>query len=221
VKKKVSIHYAPPIVIDAARYISLAASKILWRIKYHDRENIPRGLKSGLVVVANHQTYFDPFWICAPMKRKYRFMAWDKAFEWFLVGWLIRYLGSFPVDTKHGSGTKKVWRETLNALQDGATVLIFPEAVRELSDGQMFEFKTGAVRLAMEAGVPILPVTVRGGNKIWAQGMKYPRLGKVEVFYHPLFEVEKTSEKEDLRQHLEDLTAQIAAIIGSKLPAAD
>ncbi|MEP6904028.1 MAG: lysophospholipid acyltransferase family protein, partial [Actinomycetota bacterium] len=172
-KKSVPCKYPPPIVIDAVRHFVFAVSKLLWRIKYHNKENIPKNLPSGLLIVSNHQTYFDPFWICAPMKRKFRFMAWDKAFDWFFVGWMIRYLGSFPVDTKRGT-TKSVLRESLTALKEGATLLIFPEGARTFPDGKLLEFKTGAIRIAMEAGVPVLPVTVRGANRVWSQTMKYP-----------------------------------------------
>jgi 1-acyl-sn-glycerol-3-phosphate acyltransferase len=216
VKNSAPTKYAPTLVIDAARYISYAAGKILWRIKYHGRENIPKNLKSGLLIVANHQTYFDPFWICAPIKRKFRFMAWDKAFDWFLVGWLIKYLGSFPVDTARGT-TKSVLRESLGALRDGATLLIFPEGARSFPDGRLQEFKTGAIRIAMEAGVPVLPVTVKGANRVWSQTMKRPHFSKVEIFYHPLMNVPRAPGKENPREHLEQITAQITKIIGSKL----
>ncbi len=215
-KNSAPIKYAPPVVIDAARYISYAAGKILWRIKYHGKQNIPKNLDSGLLLVANHQTYFDPFWICAPIRRKYRFMAWDKAFDWFLVGWLIKYLGSFPVDTRRGT-TKSVLRESLGALRDGATLLIFPEGARSFPDGKLQEFKTGAVRIALEAGVPILPVTVKGANRVWSQTMKRPKFSRVEIFYHPIFQVPKPAAGEDYREHLEKVTAQIAGIIGAKL----
>jgi len=217
VKNSAPIKYAPPVVIDAARFISLAFGKILWRVRYHDRANIPKNLKSGLLIVANHQTYLDPFLICAPIKRKFRFMAWDKAFDWFLVGWLIKYLGSFPVDTTRGT-TKSVLRESLGALRDGATVLIFPEGARSFPDGKLQEFKTGAARIALEADVPILPVTVKGANRVWSQTMKRPHLfRKIEIFYHPLFRVPRAAEGADYREHLEKVTAQIAEIIGSKL----
>lgn len=216
VKNSAPNRYAPPIVIDAARYISYAAGKLLWRIRYHDKHNIPKNLNSGLLIVANHQTYFDPFWICAPIRRKYRFMAWDKAFDWFLIGWLIKYLGSFPVDTKRGT-TKSVLRESLNTLRDGATLLIFPEGARAFPDGKLHEFKTGAVRIALEAGVPVLPVTVKGANRVWSQTMKRPKFRKVEIFYHPLFHIPKPPENADIKKHLESVTAQIAAIIGTKL----
>ena len=217
VKSSAPIKYAPPFIIDAARFISLAFGKILWRIKYHHKENIPKNLESGLLIVANHQTYLDPFFICAPIRRKFRFMAWDKAFDWFLVGWLIRYLGSFPVDTSRGT-TKSVLRESLGALRDGATVLIFPEGARSFPDGKLLEFKTGAARIALEAGVPILPVTVKGANRVWSQTRKRPHIfRKIEIFYHPLFYVPQAAENEDFRAHLENVTAQIARIIESKL----
>ncbi len=215
VKDSAPNRYAPPLVIDAARYISYAAGKLLWRIRYHGKQNIPKNLDTGLLIVANHQTYFDPFWICAPIRRRYRFMAWDKAFDWFLVGWLIKYLGSFPVDTSRGT-TKSVLRESLNTLRDGATLLIFPEGARSFPDGKLHEFKTGAVRIAMEAGVPILPVTVKGANRVWSQTMKRPKLKKVEIFYHPLFHIPPPADA-DLKKHLEQVTAQLAAIIESKL----
>lgn len=212
---KPAIHYAPPLIIDAARFISYAAGKILWRVKYHDKQNIPKK-DGGLLIVANHQTYFDPFWICAPIRRKYRFMAWNKAFDWFALGWLIKYLGSFPVDTKRGT-TKSVLRESLGALRDGATLVVFPEGARSFPDGKLHEFKTGAARIALEAGVPILPVTVRGANRVWSQTMKYPKLKKVEIFYHPLFRVPELPAGADYREHLERVTAELAAIIETKL----
>ena len=69
----------------------------------------------------------------------------------------------------------------------------------------------------MEAGVPILPVTVRGANRVWSQTMKRPHFTKVEIFYHPLFEVPKPANKDEMREHLEKMTAQLAEIIGSAL----
>lgn len=215
-KNSVPNKYPSPLVIDAVRHFVFATSKILWRIEYHDKQNVPENLETGLLIVANHQTYFDPFWICAPLRRKYRFMAWDKAFDWFFVGWLIKYLGSFPVDTSRGT-TKNVLRESYKALKEGATLVVFPEGARSFPDGKMLEFKTGAVRIALEAGVPILPVTVKGANRVWSQTMTRPHFSKVEIFYHPIFHVPPPADKADLREHLEQTTARLAEIIGSKL----
>lgn len=208
--------YPAQFVIEIIRYSLLFISKVLWRIEYHGTENIPQNLKNGLVVAPNHQTYFDPFWICLPIKRKYRFMAWDQAFNWFLVGKIIRYLGAFPVSLKRG-GTRKAMFEALNCLRDGATLIIFPEGSRGFSDGNLLEFKTGSIRLAIEARVPILPVTIRGANKVWSQDIKFPRFKKVEIFFHPVFEIPPNNDELDEREFAEKLTEKLKKIIASKL----
>ena len=208
--------YPAPIVIEAIRYFGLAVSKLLWRIKYSGTENIPTNLEGGLVIAANHQTYFDPFWIAFQIHRKFRFMAWDKAFNWFLVGDVIRYLGAFPVSID-GSGTRKAMVESLRALRGGATLFIFPEGSRGFSDGKLLEFKSGTVRIAMQAGVPILPVTIRGANKVWAQDIKYPRFRKVEILFHPLIEIPKSEDIEDEHKYAEELTEKLRIIIESEL----
>ncbi|MBK8812263.1 MAG: 1-acyl-sn-glycerol-3-phosphate acyltransferase [Acidobacteria bacterium] len=214
--KRAPIWYTPPLVMDGVRLFIRGVSRIAWRIKYRGTENIKNLPQGALLIVANHQTYMDPFWICSPLKRKFRFMAWDRAFGWPVIGQIIKFLGSFPVNTASGR-TKDVLRESLGALRDGATLLIFPEGVREFADGQLLEFKTGAARIAVTANVPILPVTVRGANRVWPQGFGYPRFRKVEIVYHPLLLIEKPADGKITREFLESQTARIAALIGSEL----
>lgn len=214
--KSIVNRYPPVKVVDAVRAFVRLTGRLLWRIKYVDKENMPAEDGRGLIIVANHQTYFDPFWICAPFRRKYRFMAWDKAFDWFFVGWLIRYLGSFPVDTKRGT-TKNVLRESFAALRDGATLIIFPEGARSFPDGALVTFRTGAVRIALETGAPILPVTIRGANRVWSQTMKYPRLETVEIVYHPVIEVAPPPVDADRHDYLEEVTEKLKSTIAAKL----
>lgn len=209
------ITYAPPLVIEFIRYFGRFVSKILWRIEFHGTENIPQDLPKGLLVVANHQSYFDPFWLCFPIHRKFRFMAWDQALEWFIVGKCIRFLGAFPVSLK-GKGARKAMVESIRSLRDGATLIIFPEGTREFSDGKMLPFKPGAVRIAMEAGVPILPVSILGANKVWAQDIKIPRPRKVKLIYHPIFEIPTIPEGIEANQFAEELTEKLKKIIESK-----
>jgi 1-acyl-sn-glycerol-3-phosphate acyltransferase len=204
--------YPAPVVIEALRYFATFISRAFWRIKFHNTENIPQNLEGGLLIVPNHQSYFDPFWICIPIRRKFRFMAWDKAFEWFLVGDMIRYLGAIPVNLERSS--KDSLKQAVKALRNGATLMIFPEGEREFSDGKMLEFKNGAIKIAMLANVPILPVTIRGANKIWAQDMKFPRPGKVDIFYHPLIELPANR---DDRAEIDKLTDRLEEIIKSKM----
>ena len=207
--------YPAQIVIDVLRLIGYVISKIFWFIRYHGRENIPCKSSGSFLIAANHQTYADPVWIVLPMRRRLRFMAYDKAFEWRIVGPLIRYLGAFPVSMEVG-GTLKAMKESLRALRDGAVLTVFPEGAREFADGEMFGFKTGAVRIALQAGVPILPVTISGGNRIWPQKQRYPRLfRRVEVTYHPLLHVAE-DERLEIHENLDLWTAKLKEIISSR-----
>lgn len=186
-----------PVLIFIVRFIILCVSKIFWRIKFTNTENIPQNLSGGLLVISNHQTYLDPFWISLPIKRDLRYMAWDAAFEWFFVGFLIRQLGAFPVNTRFGS--RKSYQQSVKLLGEGKTLMVFPEAAREFADGKLLPFKSGAAKLALQANVPVLPVTIRGANRVWAREMKFPHFGKIEVVYHPVlnlneFEQEITPE---------------------------
>ncbi len=199
-----------PFLVSIVRNIFLFTSKIFWRINFLNTDNIPRNLNSGLLVISNHQTYLDPFWVSLPIKRDLRYMAWDKAFDWFFIGFLIRRLGAFPVNTQFGS--RKSYKNAANLLKEGKTLMVFPEAAREFADGKLLPFKPGAAKLALEARVPILPVTIRGANRVWAREMKFPRLAKIEIVFHPVIEFEEFEEKNSP----EELTENLREIIGSQ-----
>ena len=177
-KESNSNNYPAPAVIEAIRYFGITVSKLFWRMKFHGTENIPQNLESGLLIVPNHQSYFDPFWICIPIRRKFRFMAWDKAFEWFLVGDMIRYLGAFPVNLERGS--KESLKQAVKALREGATLVIFPEG-GIFQDGEVHPIKPGLARLAIQAelskpglGVKIVPMSIRYRPRIpqWGSQVK-------------------------------------------------
>lgn len=133
-------------------------------------------------------------------------MAWDKAFDWFFVGFLIKNLGAFPVNTKFGS--RKSFKQSVKLLNEGKTLMVFPEAAREFADGEFLPFKLGAAQLALRTGVPILPVTVRGANRVWAREMKFPHPAKVEIVFHDVLrieEFEKDISPEELSEKLKEI----------------
>jgi 1-acyl-sn-glycerol-3-phosphate acyltransferase len=216
VKNSETKQYPSQLVVDVVRLIAYLISKTFWFIRYSGRENIPPPSAGCFLIAANHPTYVDPVWICLPFRRRLRFMAYDKAFEWRFVGPLIRYLGAFPIS--HGSGiTVSEVKETLRALSDGAILTVFPEGVREFSDGLFLPFRTGAVRIAMQAGVPILPVTIRGGNRIWPRNQKYPNLfRRVEIIYHPLLYLSEDRSEGD-QIDVKILTEKLRSIIDEGL----
>lgn len=204
-----------PLLVSALRHAGFVIGTAAWRIRFTGRENIPQGDSRGLIIAANHQTYLDPYWICLPVYKPLRFMAWDRSFNWPLVGRLIRKLGAFPVNIEKGSvGSMK---ESLKVLGEGATLVVFPEGSRTGPDGRLLEFKQGAARMALTADVPVLPVTIRGGNKVWPMGRKYPGPGRVEIIYHPAIEAGDYLAGESIRHRAEALTDELKRVIGSAL----
>jgi 1-acyl-sn-glycerol-3-phosphate acyltransferase len=184
----------PERVLAFLRQSLKIAWRVLFRIRYKGTENIPQDDRRGLIIAANHQTYIDPFWLSIPINRPLRFLAWDAAFKWPIIGKSIQFLGAWPLQVE-GSDPSAI-RRTLEWLRDGGAVVIFPEGGRGQPDGSMIEFKGGAARLALEADVPILPVTIRGANRVWPAGRHLPRLAQVEITYHPPFRVEQGPNEE-------------------------
>ncbi len=202
----------PQWAIDALRLPVSLLSRVCWKLKVSGLENIPA--KEGLIVVSNHQSYMDPFLISLAIKRPLRFLAWNVALGWPLIGRAMQLLGAWPLQLE-GSDPGAI-RRSLQWLRDGETLMIFPEGGRSNPDGSMARFKVGAVRIALEAGVPILPVTIRGANRAWPVGKRIPRLGQVEIIYHPVYHPQQKQD-EDTRACARRETEQLAAVIGSAL----
>jgi 1-acyl-sn-glycerol-3-phosphate acyltransferase len=202
----------PQWALECIRPVGRTLCHLLWRIRYEGLENVPAS--GGLIIAANHQTYIDPFWIGFPIRRPQRFLAWDEAFGWPIVGKLMGLLGAWPLQLERSGPT--AIRRTLQWLRDGGVVTIFPEGGRALSDGLMSRFKPGAVRMALEANVPILPVTIRGAHRVWPKDRRLPRFANVEVIYHPPYHVTQ-QEGEDARLCARRESDRLAEIINSKL----
>ena len=202
----------PQWALEILRGVIGFGSKVLWKIEFVGLENVPKD--GGLIIAANHQTYIDPFWLSLPIKRPTRYLAWSAAFNWPVVGKCLTWFGAWPLALE-GSDPAAI-RRSLQWLRDGGAVVIFPEGGRSNSTGALERFKAGAVRLALEANVPILPVTIRGGNRVWPRGWRLPHLGKVVIVYHPLHHAAPI-DKEETRACARRESEELAQVIGSAL----
>ena len=131
-------------------------------------EHVPR--TGGAVMAINHVGYLDFTFAglaAQPAGRVLRFMAKKEVFDHPVTGPLMRGMGHIPVDR---TGTPAdSFRAALAALRAGEIVGVFPEATISQSY-ELKEFKTGAARLAMEAGVPLLPCVIWGSQRVFTKG---------------------------------------------------
>ncbi|MFJ6657467.1 lysophospholipid acyltransferase family protein [Streptomyces sp. NPDC091377] len=133
-------------------------------------ENIPRS--GGAVLVSNHISYLDFIFnglAALPQKRLVRFMAKDSVFRHRISGPLMRGMKHIPVDRKNG---ELAYQHALDSLRSGEIVGVFPEATISPSF-TLKSFKSGAARLAQDAGVPMIPMAVWGTQRLWTKG--HPR----------------------------------------------
>ena len=150
----------------------IALFKGVWKgldiqFKFEGQENLPR--KGGAVLASNHVSYLDFALIgtgALHLKRYIRFMAKKGAFDNKIAGPLLRGMKHISVDRENGGAS---FVAALRALRDGEIVGIFPEATISTSF-EIKSMKSGAVRLAMGAGVPVIPVVIWGSQRIWTKG---------------------------------------------------
>jgi 1-acyl-sn-glycerol-3-phosphate acyltransferase len=153
-----------PPVISAARLMFRALDL---RFHLEGTDNVPR--TGGVVLASNHVSYLD-FIFCGlaarPSRRLVRFMAKKEVFDNRVAGPLMRGMHHIPVDRKAGASS---YRDALAALRGGEVVGVFPEATISRSF-TVKEIKSGAARMAAAADVPLVPMVVWGGQRLWTKG---------------------------------------------------
>lgn len=144
-----------------------------FRFDLRGAEHIPE--RGGAVLAANHVSYLDFMFVGLPAhlrgRRLVRFLAKKSVFDSPLTGRLMRAMGHIPVDRSAGAGA---YREAVRALASSELVGVFPESTisRSLLPRTL---KSGAARMALAADVPLIPVVVWGGQRLWTAG-RLPRL---------------------------------------------
>lgn len=140
-------------------------------------EHIPA--TGGAVIAINHTGYMDFTYAglpARPAKRYVRFMAKKEVFDNKISGPMMRAMKHIPVDRGDAGDS---YRLAVEALRAGELVGVFPEETISRSF-ELKKFKTGAARMAEEAGVPVIPMIIWGSQRVWTKG--HPkRLGRTNT----------------------------------------
>lgn len=132
------------------------------------------------VLVANHSSYLDSLVLMAAIPVKYRFVINHRAATWPLIGLTVRKVGHIVVDRTKLASRHACAVEMRDTLRRGTSLIIFPEGTIG-EPGRLLPFKPGAFHIAVEAGRPVVPVTLRGTRPVIAEGLGHIRPGPIEV----------------------------------------
>lgn len=205
--------YPPVIVVIKTfwKYLGL-------NFDFQGQSHVP--LKGGAILAINHTSYFD-FALAGtaalPAKRYVRFMAKKEIFNNKIAGPLMRGMHHINVDRSNGSAS---FVAALRALKDGEIIGIFPEGTISTSF-EIKGLKSGAVRLAIGADVPVIPTIVWGGQRVYTKGVK-PNFKRskvpVSVSFGEPISYSRETDVEVAEAHLREVMIEMLHEVQEKYP---
>jgi 1-acyl-sn-glycerol-3-phosphate acyltransferase len=151
-------------------------------MKIRGAENIPRA--GAVLLVSNHRSNLDPFFVGVAFPRQIHFMAKAELWKVKALGRLIDLLGTFPVN--RGEADRAAVKRALDTLASGAVVGMFPEGHRQRS-GRLGQIQAGVSLFALRDGVVTIPVIMDGTERVVRKGLL--RLHRVIVTFGPPLEL--------------------------------
>lgn len=211
---------------DAGRVLSRIITLLLFGLRVQGQSNIPK--TGAVLLITNHQSFLDPWIIGIRLRRQIHYMARDSLFKRGFLGWLMELLNSYPV--KRGAADLQAIRMTVERLEQGRVVNIFPEGTRT-ADGAIGPVAPGIVLILNRVKTPltIVPVVIDGAFESWPRRNKFPHPHFIRIAYgQPLLAGDLKGLQADqvalrLRQRLVELQEQMhsahAALSRQKLDA--
>src|SRR5438270_4380266 len=178
----------------------------LYRLRVRGRENLPAA--GGYVLACNHVSSFDPWPLAMPLWPRHwlRIMAKSELY-WWPLRLVLDGAGAFKV--RRGLADVEAIETAVRLARDGHAVMMFPEGTRRtkgLLKKHEARPRTGAARIALEAGVPLVPAAVAGTDRLM-------RLAKLRVAYGAPVDIEDLRESEDRRAAAQEATDRLMARI--------
>jgi 1-acyl-sn-glycerol-3-phosphate acyltransferase len=184
--------------------------KALYRIRVEGLENVPK--KGPAILAANHLSFLDSFFIPLVVKRrKVTYLAKADYFKTWKTSWFFKSAGQISCERGGGDKSQQSLEIALDVLKEGKLLGIYPEGTRS-PDGHLYRGRTGVARLALAAGVPVIPVGLVGTEKVMPKDAKIPRLWgrtKVKVRFGEPIDITRYAGKEKDRFVLRSLTDEI------------
>lgn len=162
---------------NISRFIAYCFFRFLFVKEIKGMKNVP---KNGCIIASNHVSYLDPpilgFTISNKLNKRMHYLAKIELFMQFFSRAVHKLLEAIPVDRTSKSTS---WiKEAKKYLRRDEIIGIFPEGERS-KDNKLGKGKTGVIRLALAAKVPVVPVGITGTYDLWPVNKKFPKIKKI------------------------------------------
>jgi len=157
---------------------------ILWTFDVRSRGVMPHSFSPSqpCVYVANHQSQFDIPALVVCMPTQFRMVAKRELLYIPIFGWALWLAGFIFIDRADREKAIRRLDRTVRTIRSGISIVVFAEGTRS-PDGRLLPFKKGGFVLALQAGVPIVPVSIRGGREILPKGSLHARPGTIDIVF--------------------------------------
>jgi 1-acyl-sn-glycerol-3-phosphate acyltransferase len=198
------------IAYGIVRFLIWLVAKLLWRISFEGLENVPR--TGPFVLAPVHRSFVDFGLVSAVTRRRMGYMGKESLWKSKAFGAFITMLGAYPVN--RGAPDREALRRTLNILEKGEPLVLFPEGTRRA--GPVIEhLHEGAAFVASRAGVPLVPVGIGGSEQALPKGKRLPRPVKIHVIVGEPILPPPIAEgaRHPSRRAVKELTVQLQAVL--------
>lgn len=162
------------------------------------------------VFMSNHVSQYDILAVVAALEEfQLRWVAKKELTRIPVFGWALRHTGHIIIDRSNHEEAIASLRAARTQMEDGISVMIFPEGTRGVAGQPLLPFKKGGFMLALETGFPIVPLAIRGSGRILPRGSLSPLRGDIEVVVGPPIPVGGLERDELMRRVRDFLTAYV------------
>lgn len=156
-----------------AKAIMTPLFRVSWKFDLHGLENIPAS--GGAILCPNHTSVLDSFFLPALLSRQVTYVGKAEYMDSWKTKHLFPALGMIPIDREGGDAAERALSAAERVLRKGELFGIYPEGTRS-RDGRLYRGHTGPARLALRAGVPIIPIGISGARDVMPPDAKFPKL---------------------------------------------
>jgi 1-acyl-sn-glycerol-3-phosphate acyltransferase len=192
--------------------------RLIYRPRARGLENLPE--TGPFILASNHISFVDSLFVPLVCPRDVVFLGKADYFDKARTRWFMKAANVIPVRREGGSASEAAILAGVRALRAGHVAGIYPEGTRS-PDGRLYRGKTGVARMALEARVPVVPVSVHGTDEIMPLDAKAPRLsGRPTVtFGKPLYfdrYYERPKDRFALRSATDEILYEIMMLSGQE-----